>query len=453
MKKAGTYRFLLILFLSFSIIACGTYYTKSKDTEAALLSNDFEKATEKIESSKFLRKKRNALLYYLELARVNHLAGKYKESTKNFEYVDFLMDQYNSVADIAVGMALNPAMQPYRTEPHEQILAHYYNALNYLYLNNTEDAVVEARKINIREQAMFVAAKEKENKYAQDPFGLMMMGMIYESDYDYNNALIAYRNAYETYKNTEITSLGVMPNTLPGDIIRTAKLAGINHGIKFTGEVDANATKGEGGELVLFWENGLAPVKMEKNFFFSLVKDSKTGTYFFADAQNVIIIPVDYNFDENSNNFKASDIGIIRLAWAFYVDRVPTSKNAALTVNNQNYELQLAEPISQIAFQIEKDNYFKELGKRLLRLAIKKLAEIKISKENEYLGLAVGIANASTEKADTRNWQSIPNEIQFARIPLKKGENKVVFKTNNGRIIEFNVQGKGGMVFKNVVTP
>ncbi|MFD1553828.1 hypothetical protein DNU06_09430 [Putridiphycobacter roseus] len=453
MGKVAKYHFIILTLLSFSILGCGTYYTKSKDTEKALLANDYEKAREEIESSNFLGKKRNALLYYLELGRVNHLDGKYKESTENFKYVDFLMDQYNSVADFAVGMALNPAMQPYRTEPHEQIIAHYYNALNYLYLNNTEEAVVEARKINLREQAMFVAAKEKENKYSQDPFGLMMMGMIYESDYDFNNALIAYRNAYETYQNSEISSLGVMPNTLPGDIIRTAKLAGINHGLKLRVEMDENATKGEGGELILFWENGLAPVKMEKNFFFTLVKDNKTGTYLFTDAQNIIQIPIDYNFDENSNNFSASDIGIIRLAYAYYVDRMPTAKQAFLKVNNQSFGFQLAEPISQIAFQIERDNYFKELGKRLLRLAIKKLAEIKISKENEYLGLAVGIANASTEKADTRNWQSIPNEIQFARIPLNKGENKVAFKTNDGRILEFTVQGNGGMIFKNVVTP
>ena len=442
-----------MLCLCFGILGCATYYTKSRDTEAALYSGDYKKATHKIESSKFLSKKRNALLYYLELARVNHLDGNYEKSIEYFNYADFLMDQYNSVADIAVGMAINPSMQPYRTEPHEEILAHYYNALNYLYINDIEDAVVEARKINLRQQALSISVKDKETKYRQDPFGLMLMGMIYESDKDYNNAMIAYRNAYNTYQNTKVGSLiGRMPSYLPGDIERTAKLAGINHGLKFEENLSPNQSKGPGGELILFWENGLAPVKMEKNLFFSMNKDKKTGMFIFTDAKNGIQIPIDYNFEEHSSDFKPSDIGILRLAYAYYEDRLPAAQSASLLVNNQDYKLELAEPINEIAFQVERDNYFKELAKRVLRLAIKKLAEIKISKENEYLGLAVGIANASTEKADTRNWQSIPNQIQMTRIPLQKGENKIVLKTNDGRQIDFTVEGKGQMTFKNIVT-
>ncbi len=453
MFKVAKYRIILITSLCFGIFGCATYYNKSKDTETALYERDYKKAAAKIESNRFLGKKRNALLYYLEMARVSHLEGNFKKSIAYFNYADFLMDQYNSVADIAVGMAINPAMQPYRPEAHEKILAHYYNALNYLYLNDVEDAVVEARKINLRQQALSISVKDKDTKYKQDPFGLMLMGMIYESDFDYNNAMIAYRNAFNTYQSSKIESLmGTMPSTLPADVARTAKLAGINHGLKIDKDINYNLSKGPGGELILFWENGLAPVKMEKNLFFTLNKDTKTGLFLFTDARNGIQIPIDYNFEEHSKDFSPDDIGIIRLAYAYYVDRVPNSTSASLMLNNKKFDLEMAEPINQIAFQIERDNYFKELAKRVLRLAIKKLAEIKISKENEYLGLAVGIANASTEKADTRNWQSIPNQIQMARIPLQKGENNFVFKTNDGQQVEFTVQGNGVMEFKNLIT-
>ena len=433
-------------------IGCATYYTKSRDTESALMAYNYEKAEEKIESSKFLSKKRNALLYHLELAKVNHLQGDYKESIENFKYADFLMDQYNSVADIAVGVAINPAMQPYRTEPHEEILSHYYNALNYLYLGDNEEAVVEARKINLRQQALEINAKGKPTKYSQDPFGLMMMGMIYESDYDYNNALIAYRNAYKTYQSTAVDAFNQMPEYLVSDILRMSELSGIPHGLKLEKIQTTESTKGEGGELILFWENGLSPVKMEKNLFFSLNKHDGTGNYIFTDAHNTIQIPVDYDFEKNSSKFNPSDIGIIRLAYAYYLDRVPQVQSADLTANGKNVKLQMGQAVGKLAFQIERDNYFRELAKRLIRLTIKKLAEIKISKENEYLGLAVGITNASTEKADTRNWQSLPNEIQYARIPLKKGKNKIELKANSGQVITLEVEGNGRMLFQNVAT-
>lgn len=443
---------IISLALAFVLAGCATYYTKSKDTETAILAYNYDKAQEKIESNKFLGKKRNALLYYLEMAKVSHLKADYQKSIEYFKYADFLMGQYNSVADIAVGMAINPAMQPYRSEPHEQILSHYYNALNYLHLNNTEEAVVEARKIDLRQQALAVSAKNKTTKYSQDPFGLMLMGMIYEADHDYNNAFIAYRNAYEAYEKTEIEAYAKTPAYLQADVIRTAGLAGIHHGFKSDQLVTTPSTKGEGGELILFWENGLSPVKMEKNLFFTLNKNDKTGIYMFTDAQNAIQIPIDYDFESNSSEFEPSDLGIIRLAYAYYVDRVPLVKSANLSVNGKAVPMQAGESIGALAFQIERDNYFRELAKRLLRLAIKKLAEIKVSQENEYLGLAVGITNASTEKADTRNWQTLPNQIDFARIPLNKGENTIVLKADNGSEITLKVNGNGGMVFRNVVT-
>ena len=451
MKKWSKYLIVCAILVLFQT-GCATYYSKSKAIEIAIKEYDYAKAEEKIESNKFLKKKRNVLLYYLEMARVQHLKGDYTKSIEYFNYADFLMDQYRSVADIAVGMAINPALQPYRMEPHEKMITHYYNALNYLYLNNIEEAIVEARRINLREQALAISGKNKENKYSQDPFGLMLMGMIYEAGSDYNNAFIAYRNAYETYQKTNVGAFKHLPTYLKSDLIRTSKLAGIAHELNNGTESSTKDTKGEGGELILFWENGLSPVKMEKNLFFSLNKNDKTGNYFFADAQNIINIPINYDFESNASDFKASDIGIIRLAYAYYENRFPEIKSAQISVNDKPIKMEMGESIGELAFQIERDNYFKELAKRLLRLAIKKLAEVKISKENEYLGLAVGIANASTEKADTRNWQTLPNEIRYARIPLQKGINEIVLKADNGTEVKLNVVGNGKMAFRNVMT-
>ena len=88
-----------------------------------------------------------------------------------------------------------------------------------------------------------------------------------------------------------------------------------------------------------------------------------------------------------------------------------------------------------------------ELAKGLLRAATKKAVEMAIrgpqgdsgEKKTEEerreeairegLSLMVGIFNASTEKADTRNWQTIPHDIYYSRVPLNTGENTVTLKT------------------------
>ena len=49
--------------------------------------------------------------------------------------------------------------------------------------------------------------------------------------------------------------------------------------------------------------------------------------------------------------------------------------------------------------------------------------------ENEYLGALVSLANAVTEKADTRNWQSLPHSISYSRISLPEGIHKVTLET------------------------
>ena len=64
----------------------------------------------------------------------------------------------------------------------------------------------------------------------------------------------------------------------------------------------------------------------------------------------------------------------------------------------------------------------------------------------------MGIANVATEKADTRNWQSLPSTISYARIPLQEGRNTISFKASNGETKDFVLEGSGRMYFRNIVT-
>jgi len=354
-----------------------------------------------------------------------------------------MMEEYRNLFEMAIGATVNPAMQSYKAEGHEQILVHYYKALNYLQLGDVEEALVEARRIDLTQAKNNNAVNGKLKKYGKDPFGLMLMGMLYEADKDYNNAFIAYRNAKKVYQEdqTGIFSSNI-PTSLEQDLVRTAAYAGMAY------QSDIALEELPYGEAIIFWETGLAPIKEEKNVFFSLNK--KNGSFFFQSDD--IFIPIDYDFDKDDPDFDPSDIGMIRLALPYYIPRPQAVQSAFVTHNEQRKELQLIQDVSALAFQIERDNYFKELGKNLLRIALKKISELSVAEQNEYAGLAMGIANVATEKADTRNWQSLPSQIHYIRVPLKKGMNTIKVNCSNGTVQEFNIEGKGQMVFKNVVT-
>ncbi|MFC2096559.1 hypothetical protein ACFLQ3_02540 [Bacteroidota bacterium] len=59
----------------------------------------------------------------------------------------------------------------------------------------------------------------------------------------------------------------------------------------------------------------------------------------------------------------------------------------------------------------------------------KKALEALADEEDEALGTLVNIVNTVTEKADTRNWQTLPYSISYARVPLENGLNNVDLKT------------------------
>jgi hypothetical protein len=76
----------------------------------------------------------------------------------------------------------------------------------------------------------------------------------------------------------------------------------------------------------------------------------------------------------------------------------------------------------------------------------------------EGLGYGVQLYSLLSEKADTRNWQSLPSTISYyARVPLQKGSNKITIALKNPqecyrnqKVIE--VQGNGLMQFYNYAT-
>ncbi len=233
----------------------------------------------------------------------------------------------------------------------------------------------------------------------------------------------------------------------------------------------------EGGELIIFWESGTAPVKTQEDFFFSAVKGAGDGLFFSDNRGLFTQIPFD-----NRQSFSASgsltDLRGFRVVLPVYeAATVPRYSHAIVRNGAGSFMFEKAEDIQVLAVQTLKERMLRELSATLTRMAVKKLAESavrnagtskgdskmdqsesekkKAKKEKatrEALALGLQIFNLATEKADTRNWQSLPNTIYYTRVPLQKGANELNITLQGASAHSFTIQvnGTGNLQIMNI---
>ncbi len=444
-------RIWLILFLGLTI-SCATYYQLNYEFNQHYANGDLEAASKLLDNNKKQAKDKSRFLYFVNQGLVNTQLGNYEESNQWFEKAFLFGEDYQmNYANVAASFLVNPNTVTYRGEDHEHLLLLYYKAINYLKLSDYEAALVECRRLNNRLQVLSDKYRS-DKKYKRDAFIHNLMGIIYEASGDVNNAFIAYRNSLEIYKEDYIAQFGVaVPNQLKQDLLRTAYLNGFlteldfyeqEFGIKY----DRNSNSSE--ELVFFWHNGLGPFKAEWSINFTVV-EGQGGMVTFVNEEYGFNFP--FPVADNDQRSELTDLRFFRVAFPKYVERGVVFNQAAIMHNNQKYGLELAEDINAIAFKTLEERMLQEFAQGLLRVAIKKSIERAIrgdqssgseksdqeKRNDEFrdgLSFLVGIVNTVTEKADTRNWQTLPHDIFYTRVPLDTGLNEVILQVSSNKV-------------------
>lgn len=430
--------------------SCGTYNTQTLHIENDLYTGHFDKASAGIDGNSFLKKDKNRLLYLMEKGKVEHLRGNYTESNNYLEQAYIMVDDKitTSTGQYIAAKFTNPMAEPYKGEDFEKVTIHYYKALNYFMMGMPNEALVEAKRINIKLYELNEKYTENKNKYSEDAFSQVLQGIIYESVADINNAFIAYRNAEEIYAKNGNTFFGVaMPQQLKEDLLRTSYQMGFREEYqgyikKFGKPKDYIPAKPAPGEAIVFWENGLGPAKDQIIITASAKYGAFVGTYNDGEISEPIIIPIP----------SGVDIGVINaIAIPKYRLRPSYYGKAALVVNGTEQPIETAQDFYPIAKQCLKDRMMREVIDLVVRFAAKKATGAGISSVadkslggdwGEVFKIASDIAGAATEKADTRNWQTLPATISYARVPLKEGSNTFTIKK----------YGPNGVVDTDVIT-
>lgn len=414
---------LLVLFS-----ACASFYEGTYEYNRQFEEGNLEQALKTLRSSTMYKRKHAEFLSHVNNGLLLSVMGKYEESNSYLEKAFIFGEDYRvNYAREAASYLTNPTVTIYRGEDHEHLMLLYYKALNFLKLEKYEDALVECRRLNIRLQQLSDRYTSPE-RYKRDAFIHNLMGIIYQANGDWNNAFIAYRNALEIYEEDYARMFGLQtPEQLKRDLLETAFRTGFLDEFEIYREKFGwpdYAVSNRDADLVFFWHNGLGPVKDEWSINFMINRSGDQFVFFNEQLGLSYTFPVANEDDRNSLN----RLEVFRVAFPKYVERPPLYASASIYADETEYPLQLTEDVNKIAFKSLQERMWLEFSKALIRVALKKAAEHSARKEDESLGALIGMVNAMTEKADTRNWQTLPHSILYTRVPLNEGINSTRFE-------------------------
>lgn len=429
------YKYSIICCIAFLMASCATYYQKNLQFQSYFEGGQIEKAYNHLQNDKKGPKGKNQLLFLFNKGIISAMMGKYQESIAAFTQADhYIEDMQKEPGYEAAALLTNPSIKPYKPEDFEVVMLNFYLALNYIALNDYDAAIVECKRINIKLNQLNDKYKDHKNRYQQDAFAHLIMGLIYDARKDYNNAFIAYRNAVNVYESDYEKNFSIsVPEQLKYDLLRAAYRTGFYDEVDFYEKkfnIKYQPQKHDGGELVFLWLNGLGPVKSEWSINFTKV-DGQGGWVTFVNDEYGLSFPFYIGDHKDEEKNALASLNLTRVAFPKYLERAPVNYSANIKANNATYFLYEAQNINAIAFKTLNDRMLREMANSLLRLATKKALEKIAQKQNENLGAVVSIANAITEKADTRNWQTLPYSIGYTRMLLPEGENTITLNTNS----------------------
>lgn len=408
--------------------ASGPSGASKRTVNSFLLSGRYQEAgqyLDKVKESQYGKK--NMVLFYLDKATVLHHDGKYQESDDAFDRAEQRAQElYTKSITQAGGMLLlNDTTMEYAGEPFERALTNVFRALNYVFLQKPDEALVESRKVELFLDGLNRRLGSKA-VYKDDAFARYLDSLLYDDAGKMDDARIsmeAANNAYGWYSSLFHTPAPRFdfPPELP-----------TNH-----------------GELVFIHYNGVAPRKVSK-------------TWEIAWGNALALVKSDDTERNDSRVRNALNAGIaghaITVAYPDYVQDPFRVVSSEVDVDGGQAlsSTILMEDISAIAYRNLQDRMGMIKTRAVARATVKfilaeqaaKAAGAECDKRygagsfgaNLCRGLARGISHgtaAATEIADTRGWAALPAQIRMARLKISSGRHDVLirFKDASGAVV------------------
>lgn len=316
------------------------------------------------------------LVYLLDYATALQAAGRFEESNKVFLEADRLSEEldYHSVSKVAGSLLFSEEVKQYKGDTFEKIFINAQLALNFLALSRLDDALVEARRIN--EKYLKLRAEDKK-EFELNPFAKYLSALIWEADGKFDDAAIAFTDTYK------------LAPEIPGldeDLLRATKKARRTQEYKKWKELfprtseDPAVLDRKRGELIVIVQQGWGPRKMPSR--------------------------VDPTFPELRRVPSQADFARVRIRGAG-VDETERTRRV--------YD------VSEAAIKTLADDRLALFGRRVGGVVAKEIAAEELRKKDELLGLLAWIFMHVSDRADVRQWSTLPESIQLSRHSLPAG--------------------------------
>lgn len=374
-------RFFLCLPFLF-ISACATYQSKVQVARSLIQEGRLSDALEKL---KVLAEQpsKDQLVYLLDYATALQVAGNFTESNKYFIQADKFADiqDYTSLSLETGSFLTGEEMVQYKGEDFEVILINAMTAINYLNLGDLDNAMVEVRRLNEKLRRFRLEAKRK---FTDNALALYLSAIIYEANRSWDDAAIAYEQVYKvdpTYPPLHEDLIRANIRARRWDSVKKWKES-------FPEVVERPEWKdAKLGEVIVLYQQGWGP---RKNFRYD---DTRFPAMYPIYSTVFNIRPQIYS----ASGTNESQLGSFRgQEILFDVDRVAV---ASL-----------------------EDQYASLVARRIGGIIVKNIVAERLRKENQLLGDLALLAMYASDRADLRQWSTLPKAFRVYRLTVPAGE-------------------------------
>ncbi len=207
---------------------------------------------------------KDAVLAYLDFGLVNHFAENYGKSNENLSEAELLIEKYyaTSITQSLTSFLANDNVKDYSGEDFEDIYTNIFMALNYLAVDNQEDAMVEIRRFDNKLKNLRIRYNQEIqnfNKQSEET-------KVTPADVRFNDSALARYLSMIMYRSQgDVDNARVDKLYLEDDFNSQPSLYDFKRPSSVDGELEIPAGYGRLNVLVF---TGLSPVKEEEAFRF-----------------------------------------------------------------------------------------------------------------------------------------------------------------------------------------
>lgn len=365
----------------FFLTACASHQNKMQPLQSEIVGGQCAPALEKLQKLAD-KESDDRLLYLMEYASALQICRNYKLSTDYFLQADKLAEQqdYTSISRTLGATLLNEQMIQYKGDKFEKLFINAMAAINFIEMNDYENAMVEVRRINEKTRKF---AEEEKRSFELNSFASYLAGLIYEQSNNWDDACIAYRDSYNidaTFRAVTLDMLTACWRAKRYDEFATLvkKVNPSNEEIEFAKRPRKNKK-----EAIIVYLQGWGPQKTDR--------------------------PA-YRYRKNDLSY--SDFPMLE-------GSPSTTKKIAVTGAIEGSSLfkesQPVYSVEKAAIDTLEADYAYLATRRFGARIAKEVVADQIRQKDKALGDIAWVIMVASERADLRNWSFLPETIQVVR--------------------------------------